>query len=138
MGDWLTIRAGARVLVAAFFGGMICCMFLFTPAGFRFLPRATATLFMRQLVLVYVWVMGIVTNLPALMLAGYPVYRPGALTFFVAAPGFFADRYALTPLLSGRRVASNKLRANAVHRPNVYMHSLQWVTAGKTLVRLSA
>jgi len=134
MGDWLTIHVGALVLVAAIFGGMFFFMALLAPAAFRFLPRETAAPFMRQLFPVYFRVMGIVTVLPTLCLLGFPSYRPEALTLLAVAAVFFAQRYALLPLLNRRREAG----AKALHKLSVVIHLLQWAAVAVTLVRFAA
>ena len=138
MGDWLTIHVGALVLVAAIFGGMLFFMALFAPAVFRFLPRETAARFMRQLFPVYFRVMGIVTVLPTLCLLGFPSYRPEALTLLAVAAVFFAQRYALLPLLNRRREAGDETGAKALHKLSVVIHLLQWAAVAVTLVRLAA
>ena len=138
MGDWLTIHVGALVLVAAIFGGMFFFMALLAPAAFRFLPRETAAPFMRQLFPVYFRVMGIVTVLPTLCLLGFPSYRPEALTLLAVAAVFFAQRYALLPLLNRRREAGDETGAKALHKLSVVIHLLQWAAVAVTLVRLAA
>jgi len=138
MGDWLTIHVGALVLVAAIFGGMLFFMALFAPAVFRFLPRETAAPFMRQLFPVYFRVMGIVTVLPTLCLLGFPSYWPEALTLLAVAAVFFAQRYALLPLLNRRREAGDETGAKALHKLSVVIHLLQWAAVAVTLVRLAA
>ena len=138
MGDWLTIHVGALVLVAAIFGGMLFFMALFAPAVFRFLPRETSAPFMRQLFPVYFRVMGIVTVLPTLCLLGFPSYRPAALTLLAVAAVFFAQRYALLPLLNRRREAGDETGAKALHKLSVVIHLLQWAAVAVTLVRFAA
>ena len=138
MGDWLTIHVGALVLVAAIFGGMLFFMALFAPAVFRFLPRETAARFMRQLFPVYFRVMGIVTVLPTLCLLGFSSYRPEALTLLAVAAVFFAQRYALLPLLNRRREAGDETGAKALHKLSVVIHLLQWAAVAVALVRLAA
>ena len=137
MGDWLPIHVGALVLVAAIFGGMLFFMALFAPAVFRFLPRETAARFMRQLFPVYFRVMGIVTVLPTLCLLGFPSYWPEALTLLAVAAVFFAQRYALLPLLNRRREAGDETGAKALHKLSVVIHLLQWAAVAVTLVRLA-
>lgn len=137
MSDWLTIHVGALVLVAAIFGGMLFFMALFAPAVFRFLPRETAARFMRQLFPVYFRVMGIVTVLPTLCLLGFLSYRPEALTLLAVAAVFFAQRYALLPLLNRRREAGDETGAKALHKLSVIIHLLQWAAVAVTLVRLA-
>lgn len=137
MGDWLTLHVAALVLTAAVFGGMIFFMAVFAPSVFRFLPRETAAPFMRSLFPVYFLAMAIVTAIPALILLTIPSYRPEALTLVVVAAVFFAQRYALLPVLNRSREAGQEKRAGALHRISVILHLAQWLAVATVLVRLA-
>ena len=82
--------------------------------------------------------LGIVTVLPTLCLLGFPSYRPEALTLLAVAAAFFAQRYALLPLLNRRREAGDETGAKALHKLSVVIHLLQWAAVAVTLVRLAA
>lgn len=138
MGDWLTLHVLALVLTAASFGGMIFFMAVFAPGVFRFLPRETAAPFMRSLFPVYFLAMAIAAALPALVLLTIPSYRPEALTLAAVSAVFFAQRYALLPVLNRSREAGQDRCADALHRISVILHLAQWLAVAAVLVRLAA
>ncbi len=138
MGDWLTVHVVALVLIAAVFGGMAFFMAVFAPSVFRFLPREAAAPFMRSLFPIYFLAMGIVSSLPALVLLAIPSYRPEALVMLAVAAVFFAQRFALLPLLNRNRELGEDRRASALHRLSVLLHLAQWLAVAVALVRLAA